>query len=78
MAVFRQGEFFGALFWGSVADKYGRRRSFLAVAAAVAGFGIASAGAQNLWQLCILRGGVGFAVGGTIVIPAVNGVFLFK
>ena len=65
-AVFA-GEFLGGLFWGPVADQYGRRFSFLVCVFMIAVFGVLSAFSPNYQTLLIFRMVVGFGVGGLTV-----------
>eukprot|EP00937_MAST-01D_sp_MAST-1D-sp2_P000977 g977.t1 len=58
------GELVGALVAGAAADRYGRRRVFLASAVTVACAGVASSFAGDLSQLLVLRFAVGAGVGG--------------
>ncbi|WP_026370990.1 MFS transporter [Kallotenue papyrolyticum] len=60
------GMFLGALFWGTIADRYGRRRVFLLTVLLDALFGLASALAPAFGWLVLFRFLTGFAVGGTL------------
>jgi len=60
------GMFIGALIWGQVADRFGRRNVFLFTVLLDAVFGLLSAIAPNFWFLVAFRFLTGFAVGGTL------------
>lgn len=60
------GMFVGAWAWGSIADRFGRRRVFLVTVLLDALFGIASALSPNYTLLLIFRFLTGTAVGGTL------------
>lgn len=62
------GSCFGGPFWGMVADRYGRRPSFMVTMLFVAGFGLLSAAAPNLTVLVVLRALVGVGYGGAIAV----------
>ena len=81
------GQFVGGLFWGTFADIYGRRKSFLLTITIISGAGILSGFSPNYVFLLLMRGIVGFGVGGLTVpfdllaefIPAeVRGEYLMK
>jgi MFS family permease/Cu/Zn superoxide dismutase len=61
------GMLFGSVTWGIVADTYGRRFGFLAVAAFTFVFGVLSALSPSYGAIVILRGLVGFGIGGVPV-----------
>lgn len=63
----------GALFWGRLADRIGRRSGFVATIAFDSAFGLASAFAPNFACFFILRALTGFGVGGTL--PVDYGMF---
>lgn len=65
-AVF-SGELIGGLFWGPVADKYGRKKAFLMASSLICSFGFLSGVASNYESLLIFRAIVGFGVGGLTV-----------
>eukprot|EP00747_Dinoflagellata_sp_TGD_P031066 gnl/TRDRNA2_/TRDRNA2_135048_c0_seq1.p1 gnl/TRDRNA2_/TRDRNA2_135048_c0~~gnl/TRDRNA2_/TRDRNA2_135048_c0_seq1.p1 ORF type:complete len:470 (-),score=55.39 gnl/TRDRNA2_/TRDRNA2_135048_c0_seq1:335-1744(-) len=65
------GELLGAIIWGPLADRMGRKRAFLASNLAIISFGVLSAAAPSFWWLTALRGLVGVAIGG-IIIPFDN------
>src|SRR4051812_32709717 len=56
----------GATFWGTVADRIGRRRGFQLTVLMFAVFGTASAFAPNAWTLVVLRALAGFGLGGAL------------
>lgn len=60
------GMFLGALIWGMIADRWGRRKVFLLTVLLDAVFGIASALAPSFGLLIAFRFLTGFAVGGTL------------
>jgi len=60
------GMFLGALVWGAVADRFGRRNVFLLTVLLDALFGLASALAPSFGLLVAFRFLTGFAVGGTL------------
>lgn len=60
------GMFAGALIWGQVADRFGRRNVFLFTVLLDAVFGLLSAIAPSFWLLVAFRFLTGFAVGGTL------------
>lgn len=57
----------GALFWGVVADSTGRRWSFILSTAVTFFLGVASALSPNYLAMLLLRGAVGFGIGGVPV-----------
>ncbi|MFA6505988.1 MAG: MFS transporter [Treponemataceae bacterium] len=67
------GMFVGALFWGRLSDKIGRKTGFILTIAFDSIFGLASAFAPNFTVLLILRALTGFGVGGTL--PVDYGMF---
>ncbi|HEX6288109.1 MAG TPA: MFS transporter [Herpetosiphonaceae bacterium] len=60
------GMFIGALVWGALADRFGRRNVFLLTVLLDAVFGLASALAPSYGLLVAFRFLTGFAVGGTL------------
>ena len=65
-AVFA-GEMFGGLFWGPVADKYGRRKGFMMAVAIISMAGIFSGASENYATLICLRAICGFGIGGLTI-----------
>jgi len=63
----------GALFWGRLSDRVGRRAGFVATIAVDSVFGLASAFAPNFASFVALRALTGFGVGGTL--PVDYGMF---
>mmetsp|Transcript_9066 Transcript_9066/g.9115 ORF Transcript_9066/g.9115 Transcript_9066/m.9115 type:complete len:573 (-) Transcript_9066:209-1927(-) len=61
------GQLLGAIFWGPFADKYGRRKSYIAASIFISGAGFLTGMAWNLPVLIFLRFLVGFGVGGLSV-----------
>jgi len=81
------GQFVGGVFWGSYADIYGRRKSFLLTITIISLAGILSGFSPNYPFLLFMRAIVGFGVGGLTVpfdllaefIPtSVRGEYLMK
>ncbi|AFZ68819.1 MFS transporter [Deinococcus peraridilitoris] len=60
------GMFFGALFWGPVADRIGRRRVLLTTVFLGVLFGLATALAPSFALVLLFRFLTGFAIGGTL------------
>ncbi|MCP2013263.1 putative MFS transporter [Deinococcus sp. HSC-46F16] len=60
------GMFVGALFWGWLADRIGRRAVFLTTVALGVVFGLAGAFAPSVAWLVLARVLTGFAIGGTL------------
>ena len=60
------GMLFGALVWGRISDKLGRKLGFMATIGIDSGFGLLSAFAPNFPLLVIFRSLTGFGVGGTL------------
>lgn len=60
------GMFVGALFWGWLADRIGRRAVFLTTVALGVVFGLAGAFAPSVGWLALARFLTGFAIGGTL------------
>lgn len=60
------GMLLGAWFWGTVADRIGRRRGFAITIGLFAFFGVLSAIAPNVWWLCAFRVLAGFGLGGAV------------
>ncbi|MPY65913.1 MFS transporter [Deinococcus sp. SDU3-2] len=60
------GMFVGALFWGWLADRIGRRAVFLTTVALGVVFGLAGAFAPSVAWLLVARFLTGFAIGGTL------------
>jgi MFS family permease len=61
------GELLGGLFWGPVADLYGRKKAFLCASFVIVTCGFASGAAPNYEWLLVFRAFVGFGVGGLTV-----------
>ncbi|MBA0852735.1 hypothetical protein Goshw_009199 [Gossypium schwendimanii] len=61
------GMVIGAYGWGTVSDTYGRRTGFLTISIVTSGAGFLSTFSPNYLSLVILRGFVGFGLGGTSV-----------
>ena len=61
------GSFLGTILQGPLGDSYGRRPVFLSASSLIAGFGLATAFAQNLTQLIVLRFFVGVGLGGCFI-----------
>ncbi|KAJ1422890.1 major facilitator superfamily domain-containing protein [Ochromonadaceae sp. CCMP2298] len=57
------GIILGTVFWGSFAEKYGRRWTYLLACCIVASFGFLSGAAPNYEVLIVLRTAVGFGLG---------------
>ncbi|CAG8662872.1 14746_t:CDS:2 [Gigaspora margarita] len=68
------GMMFGALFWGTFSDSYGRKQAFNWTLAVTAFFGVFSSFAQSFTQLCFLLFFMGFGVGGNL--PVDGAIFL--
>ncbi|KAF9177669.1 hypothetical protein BGZ51_008469 [Haplosporangium sp. Z 767] len=68
------GMMFGAMFWGMLADVYGRKQAFNFTLIVTTVFGIASSFAHTYWLLCLLILGLGFGVGGNM--PVDGALFL--
>lgn len=66
-AVVFLGELPGALFWGYLGDRIGRRKAFLFSTTFVAVYGILSAFATNFTMLLVFRALVGFGVSGGLI-----------
>ena len=60
------GMFAGAIFWGGLSDRIGRKAGFILTIAFDSLFGLASAFAPNFAWLLVLRAFTGFGVGGTL------------
>lgn len=67
------GMFVGAVFWGRLSDKIGRKAGFILTIAFDSLFGLASAFAPSFVWLVVLRALTGFGVGGTL--PVDYGMF---
>jgi putative MFS transporter len=65
-AAFFLGMMVGAPFFGTLADRFGRRRIFLITVSCDAVFGLLAAAAPNFPLLLLCRFLTGFAVGGTL------------
>ncbi len=61
------GQLVGTVFWGPLADSYGRRIAFICGSVLISGAGFASGFSPNYAWLLILRGLVGFGLGGATV-----------
>jgi len=62
------GELIGSLWWGKIADIYGRRSSFILGCSIICIFGFLSGFANSFVLLCVCRTLVGFGVGGLFVV----------
>jgi MFS family permease len=62
-----------ALAVGHLSDRYGRQRTLLICMAAATLLGVAHAFVGSVWQLLLLRIGIGLALGG--MVPAVQALF---
>jgi MFS family permease len=60
------GELIGSLFWGPIADHFGRRFAFVFACLLITAGGALSAFSPNYEALLVTRGVVGFGVGGLI------------
>ncbi|XP_022723469.1 organic cation/carnitine transporter 7-like [Durio zibethinus] len=58
------GMLMGASSWGLVSDNYGRRKGFLSITVVTSGAGLLSTFSPNYLSLVIIRGFVGFGLGG--------------
>lgn len=54
----------GSLVWGVIADKYGRRKTYVLVLASLVGVGLLQLSIVNFPLLLVMRFMMGFAVGG--------------
>ncbi len=70
------GQVFGTLFWGPVADRFGRKNTFLGATAVISIFGILSGLSSNFLSLLIFRATVGFGIGSTTLSPDILVEFL--
>ncbi|KAJ4462912.1 putative Synaptic vesicle 2-related protein [Paratrimastix pyriformis] len=61
------GVFIGNIFFGWLSDRLGRRYGYLLTCVLVSGFGLASAFAQNTWQITLFRALEGVGLGGSVV-----------
>ncbi|KAF9421063.1 hypothetical protein BGZ94_008935 [Podila epigama] len=68
------GMMFGAMFWGMLADAYGRKQAFNLTLIVTTIFGISASFANSYWLLCLLMLGLGFGVGGNM--PVDGALFL--
>ncbi|KAF9145760.1 hypothetical protein BGX30_007073 [Mortierella sp. GBA39] len=68
------GMMFGAMFWGTLSDVYGRKQAFNFTLIVTTVFGIGSSFANSYWLLCLLILGLGFGVGGNM--PVDGALFL--
>ena len=66
-AVVFSGELFGGLFFGPLADRFGRKRAFLCACCLIVTFGLLSGASPSYEWLLVFRGIVGFGVGGLTV-----------
>ncbi|KAG0084951.1 hypothetical protein BGZ93_000925, partial [Podila epicladia] len=64
------GMMFGAMFWGMLADAYGRKQAFNLTLIVTTLFGVAASFANSYWLLCLLILGLGFGVGGNMPVDA--------
>ena len=67
LSVVFAGEFAGAIFWGALADRVGRRVAYFWAMVTVCVPGLLSACAPDFATLLALRACVGFGVGGSVV-----------
>lgn len=56
------GMMFGAMFWGTLSDVYGRKQAFNFTLIVTTVFGIGASFANSYWLLCLLILGLGFGV----------------
>ncbi|KAK3833665.1 MAG: major facilitator superfamily domain-containing protein [Linnemannia gamsii] len=68
------GMMFGAMFWGTLSDIYGRKQAFNFTLIVTTVFGIGASFANSYWLLCLLILGLGFGVGGNM--PVDGALFL--
>ncbi|KAJ1980386.1 hypothetical protein H4R34_002469 [Dimargaris verticillata] len=68
------GMMVGALFWGTFADRYGRKQAFTWTLCLSTGFGLAASVAPSFPWLCCLLFGLGLGVGGNM--PVDGAIFL--
>ncbi|KAF9086584.1 hypothetical protein BGX23_008776 [Mortierella sp. AD031] len=68
------GMMFGAMFWGTLSDIYGRKQAFNFTLIVTTVFGIGASFANSYWFLCLLILGLGFGVGGNM--PVDGALFL--
>ncbi|KAK5814460.1 major facilitator superfamily domain-containing protein [Linnemannia elongata] len=68
------GMMFGAMFWGTLSDVYGRKQAFNFTLIVTTVFGIGASFANSYWLLCLLILGLGFGVGGNM--PVDGALFL--
>ena len=61
------GSALGALFFGDIADRIGRRRVFVLNLLAFVGLALVSAAASELWMVFVIRVLIGMAIGADIV-----------
>ncbi|XP_065920567.1 putative transporter svop-1 [Dysidea avara] len=66
----------GSPIWGTVADRFGRKKALLTIQVLGFIFGIASAFSPNYYVMLLLRGLVGFTIGGGFLGPAYCAEFL--
>lgn len=62
------GELIGSLVWGQIADKYGRKSSFIMGCSIISIFGLLSGLSINFVMLCVCRCMCGFGVGGLFIV----------
>jgi MFS family permease len=62
------GAMMGTLLLGAWGDRLGRKPTFLLACAIIATSGLLTAAAQNYWQMLLLRFGVGFGLGGIVIV----------
>ncbi|KAJ1980397.1 hypothetical protein H4R35_001146 [Dimargaris xerosporica] len=68
------GMMVGALFWGTFADRYGRKQAFTWTLCLSTGFGLAASVAPSFPWLCCMLFGLGLGVGGNM--PVDGAIFL--
>ncbi|KAF9324991.1 hypothetical protein BGZ91_002629, partial [Linnemannia elongata] len=66
------GMMFGAMFWGTLSDVYGRKQAFNFTLIVTTVFGIGASFANSYWLLCLLILGLGFGVGGNMPVDVVR------
>ncbi|KAF9908861.1 hypothetical protein EC991_009381 [Linnemannia zychae] len=69
------GMMFGAMFWGTLSDIYGRKQAFNFTLIVTTVFGIGASFANSYWLLCLLILGLGFGVGGNMPVDVATSIF---